>query len=626
MRKPLLLNQKGFVALYLVQFCGALNDNLFRAALLTLVAFQFAANTEQAALLNNLAMALFILPVVLLSPLAGQLADRADKPGMVRKNKWFEFSISCLALLALAIMSLPLMILVLTLLGVQSAMFGPNKYALIPQLLPGYLLARGNGAIASGTFLAITLGTLAGTWMASGQMPFWTIAALMLALSTFGLTAAYHLPAVERGAHDLSIDSNLFRAAARGIALARQDKRLESSILALSWFWLFGTGFVTQLPTWSRAVLGNEASHLGTMFSAMVVGLLAGVLAAGRTSRRYLETGFILPALIGLIICGCLFALLPLALVTGVDSSSQPPKLTMSLLLVGTQGVFGGLFLVPLYALLQQRSSLKERARIIAANNLVNSLCILAAALLGLAVFSLMQNGLTTFFLLLALSGLALIRVLSAYAQSSWRLVGAVISRIFYRLDIEGRENIPPKGPVLFVCNHLSYADSVILFGAIERPTRFIMEDKYWRIPLFNPVLRSARTIPVCSPFRDRQTFEQAFEIAAEALQAGEAVFVFPEGRLSPNGETIAFKRGFERILARAPAVVVPVAIQGLWGSWFSHGGGKPALTGWPKPGRRRVYVRFGSPIETEQPSAERLRQEVLQLMETSPDQGKAAG
>lgn len=614
MLKSRLRGHPGFVALYLVQFCGALNDNLFRAALITLIAFRFSDSANQAAQWNNLALVLFILPMILISPLAGQLADRGDKPLMVRRNKWFEMSISAIALLGLWLVNLPLCLFALMLLGVQSALFGPNKYALIPQLIPGFLLARGNAAVASGTFIAISLGTIAGTWLVSSSTYFWIAGLAMLAVSGLGLIAAYRLPSVERGDRELSLDKNLFRAARKGLVLARQDKLIGSAIIGLSWFWFFGTGFMTQLPTWSRYLLGPDSSNLSWLYSSIILGLLAGAILAGRSGRGRLETGTILPNLLALIVFALIFSLLPLG-VHQPAAGSSPAKLAEALTLLFLTGLIGGAFLVPLYALLQQRASLKERARIIAANNLINSVFMVASAALGALVFSLVEPGLVTYYALLALSGLPLLYVLRAHAQPAWRLVGLVISHLLYRIRYQGRELIPPQGPLLLFCNHLSYADSIILFGAIERPTRFIMDDKYWRIPLFNPVLRSARTIPICSPLSDRKQFDRAIDEAAIALEQGEAVFIFPEGRLSPEGQTISFKRGVERILARQPATLQPVAISGLWGSWFSHGG-RPALTGWPKPGRRTVVVRFGEPYESDDPNATEMRDRVIHLLE----------
>lgn len=202
------------------------------------------------------------------------------------------------------------------------------------------------------------------------------------------------------------------------------------------------------------------------------------------------------------------------------------------------------------------------------------------------------------------------------FGHKFWRLVGYVLSRLAYRIRLESESNIPESGPVVMVCNHLSYADAVVLFGNIDRPTRFIMEDIYHRIPVLNWAFRGARTIPISSPLKSRKTFEQAEQTAVEALQNGEFVFIFPEGRLSPAGEQIPFKRGVMRILEQQPVPVIPVAIKGLWGSYFSHGGGKPALKGTPKPRwpRRTVVVRFGEPLDSDNLELKKLEQEVSEL------------
>ena len=200
--------------------------------------------------------------------------------------------------------------------------------------------------------------------------------------------------------------------------------------------------------------------------------------------------------------------------------------------------------------------------------------------------------------------------------QKFWRRFNYFLARLAYRIELIGQENIPESGPVLLVCNHISYADSVILFGSINRPTRFIMEEFYYRIPILNWVFRGARTIPITSPLKNRKIFEQAEQLAKDALSNGEMVFIFPEGRLSPKGEIIPFKRGVMRIIEDQPVNIVPVAIAGLWGSFFSHGGGSPAVKGFPKLrlGRRRVMVKFAPVLNSEDISLEDMQRKVSAL------------
>ena len=202
--------------------------------------------------------------------------------------------------------------------------------------------------------------------------------------------------------------------------------------------------------------------------------------------------------------------------------------------------------------------------------------------------------------------------------QKFWRLVGYFLARLSYRVELIGQENIPKSGPVLLVCNHISYADSVILFGSISRPTRFIMEDFYYRMPILNWAFRGARTIPITSPLKNRQVFEHAEQSARKALNNNEMVFIFPEGRLSPKGEIIPFKRGVMRIIENQSVDIVPVAIAGLWGSFFSHGGGSPAFKGLPKLRlrRRQVIVQFAPAQNSKELSLEDMQRKVSALHE----------
>lgn len=619
-----LRKQKGFVPLLIAQIGGALNDNLFRSALLILISFELTASgnnqsTSNIALLSNLALVLFLMPMILFSPLAGQLADRFDKSLMMQKNKIAEILICVLATIAFALDALFLMYLTLFLLGAQSAMFGPNKYAYLPQILPHRLVLKGNAIVAAGTFIAITIGVLLGALLAALEQ-FWLIAGpCMILIALIGYWATRALPQVPVGVPRLSFDPNIWRQARQGMQFARTDHQTWISILGISWFWAIGSIYLTQLPMYTGYTLRGDAIVAAILVSCFIFGLLSGAYFCTRTQFSRTEPGLIPTGLMGLLFSGLAFAQFSIpadSLQSAGQVFTQAAGLgaAFSVFLIG---MFGGLFVVPQYALLQQRTELSFRARVVAANNLLNALFMIIACLASIVFLGLLQWSLKPYLTLCALFCLPiLIMQMKELSHEFWRLVGYVLARTAYRVKILDKDKIPESGPVLLVCNHISYADAVVLFGSIDRRTRFVMEDIYHRIPVLNWAFRGARTIPISSPLKNRKKFEDAEISTVEALRSGEMVFIFPEGRLSPAGEIIPFKRGVMRILEQQPVTIVPVAIKGLWGSYFSHGGGKPALKGFPKLGlkRRLVTVKFGDPLEGSKTTLESMQRKVAEL------------
>lgn len=614
-----LRKQRGFVPLFIAQFGGALNDNIFRSAILILIAFELTQSASSTAILNNLALILFLLPMIILSPLAGQLADRADKSKMMAKNKIAEIVICLLATLAFALDSSYFMLFVLFLLGAQSAMFGPNKFAFLPQILPRHLILKGNAIVAAGSFIAITFGVLLGGMLTTLDN-IWLIAGpIMLTVAVIGYRATLAFPTVARGNPELKIDANLFRQSIRGFQIGREDKFTWLSMLGLSWFWAFGSALLTQIPAYTRYVLGGDTAVVTALIAIFVTGLALGAFLSTRTEASRTEPGLIPVALMGLILSGFILAIDPpistdMQGMGEIFSQWSGRQAGLGMLLFGT---FGGLYLVPQYSLIQQRTNLASRARVIAATNLLNAVFMIAASVLGLVLLGFLEWSIQGYFALYCAASLFILALqLREFSHEFWRLIGYAISRTMYPIRVESKTNIPESGPALLVCNHLSYADAVVLFGTIDRRTRFIMEDIYHRIPVLNWAFRGARTIPIASPLKNRKIFQDAEDSAVEALQNGELVFIFPEGRLSPTGEQIAFKRGTMRILERHPVPVVPVAIKGLWGSYFSHGGGRPALKGFPKWRwrRRQVVVCFGEALQAEEVDLKKLEQQVSDL------------
>jgi len=473
--------------------------------------------------------------------------------------------------------------------------------------------------IATGTFAAISLGVLLGGLIATHEDIWYIAGPLMFLIAYMGYRATLAFPSVERGSPDLKLDANLFRQALKGIEFARTDRPIWVCMLGLSWFWALSSIVLTQIPAFTRYVLGGDITAVTALITVFIVGLALGAFLSTRTDGSRTEPGLIPIALIGMIAACAALAIDPaiterMQSLKAIMFQRSGQQAAIGILLFG---IFGGLYLVPQYSLIQQRTNLGSRARVIAANNLLNALFVITASLSGLILLGFMHWSIKAFFALYCLLSVPVLAFqYRHFGQEFWRLVGFAIGRSFYRIRVEGKANIPESGAALLVCNHLSYADAVVLFGTIDRRCRFVMEDIYHRIPILNWAFRGARTIPISSPLKNRKTFEDAENSAVEALQNGELVFIFPEGRLSPQGEMIPFKRGVMRILERQPVPVIPIAISGLWGSFFSHGGKNAALKGLPRLRwkRRKVCVFFGEQLVQDEISLGRLEQAVQSL------------
>lgn len=615
-----LLKKQRFAPLFITQFLGAFNDNLFKNALVVLLTFHTAQwSSLSAGVLANLAAGIFILPFFLFSALAGQLADKYDKARLARFTKLLEALIMLVALWGFMQHSLNILLGALFLLGLQSTLFGPIKYALLPQHLKPSELLGGNALIEAGTFVSILLGTLAGGVLA-GYLPdpAWIAGAGML-VAVAGLIASLRIPPAPAPEPDLRLQANLFAATLKTIGFARQDRSVFLSILGISWFWLYGALFLAQLPAFTQQVLGGSESMVTLLLAVFTIGIGAGSLLCERLTSRQVEIGLVPLGSIGLTLFGLdLFFASPLDL-AGEQAHpllfllSQWPvwRVMLDLLLLG---LFGGFFIVPLYALVQFRSNEAQRARIIAANNILNALFMVAGALLAIAGLS-AGLSIPALFAVAALCNAAVaIYIYSLVPEFFIRFLAWVLVKILYRLRLQGTDHIPQDGPALIVANHVSFADAVILMGATPRPIRFVMDHRIFKTPLLGFIFRHSGAIPIAPAKEDPERLEQAFIRIDQALADGELVGIFPEGAITRDGEMQPFRPGVTRILQAQPVPVIPMGLSGLWGSFFSRIEGK-AMS---KPFRRglfsRVGLNIGAPLTPEQASPEQLFNKVREL------------
>lgn len=611
-----LLSNRRFLPYFITQFCGAFNDNVFKNVLLLLVAFTSQdALPISSNLFINMAAGLFILPYFLFSASAGVLADSHEKSQFIRWVKLGEILIMGLGAIAFITHSFALLLGVLFLMGTQSAFFGPVKYALLPQHLTKHEIVPGNALVETGTFLAILLGTIGAGMITPLPFAEGIAATAVVFIAVLGYLASRWIPiAPVSQTHD-TFQWRPIAHTKQTLQMVKQDPVLKRTIITISWFWFLGAAYLTQFPNFTREyLLGNESavSFLLALFS---VGIALGSLAYDKLANHRVELGSVPISGILITLWGYLFATqipadLPVLFTFSDFITHQALWPTFAYLFL--LGMSGGLFIVPLYALLQQRSQENKRAQVIAALNIYNALFMVGSALLGIVTLSIIGLDIPQLFALLALLNLIVaLWLFYQYPVHVVRLGLWVVCRLFYRVRIKHLKHLPDSGGALIVCNHVSYMDALLLSATSPRLIRFVMEEDYANFPLVRGFLRRAGVIPINAA--RSQSIRQAFQAVEQALAQGELVCIFPEGRLTHDGEVHSFMRGTDIILQRSAAPVIPVAIRGLWGTYFSRHLGR-ACKGLPRRWWSTVDVVIGPPIPSTQANSHMLRDKIRLL------------
>lgn len=614
-----LLKARRFGPFFGTQFLGAFNDNLFKNALIVLLTYQATQWTSmKPELLANLAAGIFILPFFLLSATAGQMADKFDKATLARMVKVLEIGIMGIAGLGFWLHSLPFLMVCLFLLGTHSTIFGPVKYAILPQHLHENELVGGNALIEAGTFVAILLGTLVGGLLAGMADGTTWITAICLLLAVAGYLTSRGIPTAPAPEPSLRINPNPITETWRNINFARENRSVFLSILGVSWFWLFGALLLAQFPAYAKNVLGGNESSVTLLLATFTLGIGIGSLLCERLSADQVEIGLVPFGAAGLTI----FAL-ELAFASPSAPSATPLGVAGLLALPGTwhvlialfaTGLFGGFFIVPLYALIQLRSAAAHRARIIAANNILNALFMVVGA--GAAA-GLLSTGLSipALFGVAALCNAAVaLFIFKLVPEFLLRFIVWMLVHSIYRLEKRDIDRIPSEGPALLACNHVSFVDPLMIMAASRRPIRFVMDHQIFRWPILSFVFKASGAIPIAPAKVDANMKERALDEIAAALAAGELVAIFPEGGITSDGEIGPFKSGITQILERTPVPVVPLALSGLWGSVFSRKDGRPFSRPWKAKPFRQIALRAGLPLAAPASNADSLRDTVLLL------------
>ena len=567
-----LLGQRRFAPFFWVQFLGAGNDNLFKFAFTVLVTYQLQVSWLPASQAGLVIGALFILPFLLFSATSGQLADKFDKAVLIRFVKTLEIAIMALAGWGFMQQQVPVLLGCVFLMGLHSTLFGPVKFAYLPQHLSERELTGGNGMVEMGTFVAILLGQVAGGLLiaipGSGAT---YVAAGCVGVAVVGWLMARAVPVSPATDAMLTINWNPFSETWRNLKLAHGNEQVASLLLVV--------------------------------FS---IGIGIGALLCEMLSRCHVEIGLVPLGAFGMSVFSIdlYFASRALPANAGLTLTqfiAQPAhwRVMADLALLS---LFAGIYSVPMYALIQLRSQATHRARIIAANNILNALFMIVSSIgVGLllsAGFSIPQ----IFLVVGLLNAVVAFYIFMLVPEYLLRFLAFMLTRCIYRFRVRGEEHIPTEGAAILVCNHVSFIDAVLLMAASPRPIRFIMDHRIFATPVLGTLFRLAKAIPIAGQREDPATYERAFAEARRVLDEGDLLCIFPEGGITRDGELGEFKGGVMKVLQTHPVPVVPLALQNLWGSFFSRVERGRAMV---KPLRRGLFSPVGLVAGAALPAAE---------------------
>jgi 1-acyl-sn-glycerol-3-phosphate acyltransferase len=533
--------------------------------------------------------------------------------------KLFEIGIMVIGAAGFATHNVTLLLTALFMMGLHSTLFGPVKYAILPQHLREEELVGGNALVDTGTFIAILLGTILGIVLISaGNAGVTLVCAGTLAIAVMGWLASRGIPASPPPVPELHINWNPLTETVSNLAFLKHNRTVFLSILGISWFWFFGATFLAQFPLYARDYLGGTEGVYMVLLALFSVGVGAGSLLCEKLSGRKVEIGLVPFGSIGLtLFAPDLYFATPPRLVEGglggvamlADRSYW--RMLVDLVLIGA---FGGFFIVPLYALVQTRSEPTHLARVIAGNNILNALFVVLSAVMCVAMLG---AGLIIpqVFLVTALMNAAVaIYIYTLVLEFLMRFLVWLLIHSIYRLEKSGLEKIPERGPAELVCNHVSFVDALIISAACPRPIRFVMDHNIFRVPVLNFVFRTSKAIPIAPARESAEVLDKAYDEIAAALEAGDLVGLFPEGRITDTGELYPFRSGIKRIVDRTPVPVVLLALRGLWGSFFSRRHGRAMSQLSLLAPFKHIALVGGEPVMPQDAQPERLQQIVQTL------------
>jgi 1-acyl-sn-glycerol-3-phosphate acyltransferase len=615
-----LLKQRRFAPFFWTQFLGAFNDNLFKTALVVALAFDAASWTDLSpSLVTNLVPGLFILPYVLFSATSGQIAEKVEKGRLARFIKWLEIGIMAIAAVGWFTHTLALLLLAVLGMGTHSTLFGPVKYAYMPQHLKPEELTGGNGIVEMGTFVGILLGQVFGAVIVNYKPNgvAW-LAAATVAFAAVGLLTAHGIPQTPAPQPNLKVNWNPFTESIRNIRFSAGNRSVFLSMLGNSWFWFYGAIVLAQFPVYAKDYLQGDNSVFVLLLTMFSLGIGAGSLLCEKLSGRKVEIGLVPFGSIGLSLFGIDLYLASL----GYHAAGQVDAFAMAMqpgawriiFDVVMIGVFGGFFIVPLFAMIQLRADPEHLSRTIAGMNILNALFMVVAT--GVAILLLKQGfSIPELFLATAImNGLVAAYIFSLVPEFLLRFLAWILIHTVHKVKTVDADRIPEEGGAVLVCNHVSYVDALVIVAASPRPIRFVMDHRIFKTPFFGWIFRTAKAIPIAPAKEDPWLMEKAFVDIAQALHEGELVCIFPEGKLTSTGEMNEFKGGISKIVERSKVPVIPMALRGLWGHLLSRSKDGLLERAFRKGFRSQLSLAVGQPVEPSEVSPELLYRQVAEL------------
>ena len=589
----------GFWSLIATQFQGAFNDNGLKFFVIFLI-LGTNPTASQKDLLVFYVGNLFAIPFLLFSMAGGYLADRFSKRTVAIGTKLFEILAMIFAIYAFAHGSTRMAFAVIFLASTQAAFFGPAKYGLLPEVLPDELLSWGNGILELTTFVAIIAGAVAGPLLAQQFHGREVLAGFLFGACTLiGLTTSFSISRVPAADPSRKFRFNIFGDLKKQFQIVRPDRTLHLAVVGNTYFWFLGALLQFVIVFYGREVLHIDETHGGYLQAALAIGIGLGSYAAGLLSAGKIEYGLIPLGAIGMSLFAFAISLHGLTFV-------------QVLALLAALGFSGGFFIVPINALIQHRPDEDKKGSVIAFANWLSFVGVIAASAIYSGFTHYLHVGLESFFIWTAIMSLAATAyVLWLLPDSLLRLLLWMLTHTLYRLDVSGRERVPARGGALLVPNHVSMADAVLLLAALDRPVRFLMFKGSYDHPLVKPFAKILGVIPISSDQGPREMIH-SLRRATQALQEGELVCIFPEGQMTRIGQMMPFRRGMERIIKGVDVPIVPVNLDGVWGSIFSFAGGR-FLWKFPRHLPYPVRVTFGEPLPPTA-TAQEARQAVQDL------------
>lgn len=615
-----LLTQRRFAPFFWTQFLGAFNDNVFKTALLTILTFDALSwTTIDVGLLNNLIPGLFILPFVLFSATSGQFADKLEKGRLARMVKLLEIVIMLIAGYGWWTHNIWILVAAVLGMGLHSTLFGPVKYAYMPQHLSRDELIGGNGVVEMGTFVGILLGEILGAMLVVHQP--WGVHMVMvtcLGVAVLGYLASMRIPLSPAAAPDLKINWNPFTEMVRNLRFSRQNRPVFLSMLANSWFWFYGAIVLAQFPLYAKDYLHGDHSVFILLLTIFSFGIGAGSLLCERLSGHKIEIGLVPFGAIGLSLFG-----LDLYLSSNGYTNTQAVDFKSFLQQAGSWrilfdiamiGIFGGLYIVPLFALIQTRCEPSHLSRTIAGMNILNALFMVVAT--GVAILMLqLKFTIPEIFLATAImNGIVAVYIFSVVPEFFMRFIAWILIHTIYRVRGENIAHIPKEGAAVLVCNHVSYMDALVIMAFSPRPIRFVMDHRIFKVPFFSWVFKAGKAIPIAPAKENPWLMEKSFIDIAEALHEGDLVCIFPEGKLTSTGEMNEFKGGIMKIIERSPVPVIPMALRGLWGSFLSRDPSNPFERVFRRGPFSKLELVVGAAFDPAQVTPAGLQEKVKEL------------